>query len=259
MQAAIEAIVIQGGVPRRPHLSSALAAMGWSARECPAIGDLGSLVDIRPPQVMVLEGPAPMLCTLAGIARFTAPRAALIVLADETELEARVLALQAGADVACPLQIDLRELAALGRALAQPRRDDARPPPAVTPGWHLISGGRVLAGPRGQRLPLTFSESAFFLRLLGAPGYRLPREHLAASRGQHSARSVDVMVSRLRSKAQRLGIELPLLAVRQWGYIFLADSATGHVDPAAAALAADWPAGMLQGPSAPEMPGASGA
>ncbi|CAP45032.1 response regulator transcription factor [Bordetella petrii] len=246
MQAAIEAIVIQGGVPRRPHLSSALAAMGWSVRECSAVGGLGNLVDARPPQVMMLEGPAQMLCTLAGIARFTAPRAALIVLADDTELEARVLALGAGADVACPLQIDLRELAALGRALAQPRRDDVRPAAPVTPGWHLISGGRVLAGPRGQRLPLTFTESAFFLRLLGAPGHRLPREQLAASRnarGSHSVRSVDVMVSRLRSKAQRLGIELPLLAVRQWGYIFLADSATGHVD-AAAAMAADWPGGM---------------
>src|SRR3546814_8261209 len=58
MQAAIEAIVIRGGVPRRPHLSNALATAGWSVRDCPAIGRLGDLAEARPPQVLVLDGPA---------------------------------------------------------------------------------------------------------------------------------------------------------------------------------------------------------
>src|SRR3546814_1274039 len=91
MQAAIEAIVIQGGAPpRRPRLSDALAATGWSVRECTAIGRLGALADACPPQVLVLEGPAEALCTLAGIARFTVPYAALIVLGADVELESRI-------------------------------------------------------------------------------------------------------------------------------------------------------------------------
>ncbi|MBO9357893.1 transcriptional regulator [Bordetella petrii] len=214
--------------------------MGWSARDC-AIARLGELTVGDPPQVLVVEGPADTLCTLAGIVRYTVPHAAVIVLAADAEVEARVLALDAGADATCPLQVDVRELAALGRALVRLRGGGGKPAGADTPGWHLASGGRVLAGPRGQRLPLTFTESAFFLRLLAAPGYRLPREQLVAApaggRAQQSARSVDVMVSRLRAKALRLGVDLPLLAVRQWGYIFLVDGVNGAADAHGAAYA----------------------
>ena len=35
------------------------------------------------------------------------------------------------------------------------------------------------------------------------------------------SRSLDVLVSRLRRKAQKRGVDLPLLAVRGWGYLFL--------------------------------------
>jgi len=246
MQAAIEAIVVRGGAPRRPHLSSALAAMGWSVRDCTAIGLLGTLAVARPPQVLVLEGPATDLCTLASLVRFAVPQAALIVLADDSDIESRIAALDAGADASCPLQVDVRELAAMGRALGRVR-GGGRALALETPGWCLASGGRVLAGPRGQRLPLTLTESAFFVRLFAAPGYRLPREQLIAlppgPRGAHSARSVDVMVSRLRAKAQRLEVELPLLAVRQWGYIFLADCFADKVDAPAAAQATGWQGG----------------
>ncbi|MBO1112271.1 response regulator transcription factor [Bordetella petrii] len=242
MQAVIEAIVIRGGVPRRPHLSDALAATGWSVRDCAAIGRLGELAEARAPQVLVLEGPAHALCTLTGIARFTVPRAAVIVLADDAEVESRIVALAAGADATCSLHVEVRELAALGRAQALLRSGES---PSEASRWCLASGGRVLAGPRGQRLPLTFTESAFFRRLLAAPGYRLPRAQLLASPSgpnqARSARSVDVMVSRLRAKAQRLGVELPLLAVRQWGYIFLADNPTGNVDASAIAHAPGQP------------------
>lgn len=232
MHTAIEAVVIQGNPPGRPHLAAALAATGWVMRDCLIIGRLGELADIRMPQVLILDAPAEAVRTLAGIARFTVPGAALVVLADHTEVEARIVALDAGADACCPVDIDVRELAALGRALVRLRGVSADRRDDDSTLWHLTRGGRVLAGPRGQHLPLTFTESAFFLRLLASPGHRLPRERLVAApvagaRGHHSVRSVDVMVSRLRAKAQRLGVELPLLAVRQWGYIFLADTAAG--------------------------------
>jgi len=232
MHAAIEAIVIQGGPSRRPNLSVSLSATGWSVRDCTDIGRLGPMAAVRAPQVLVLEGSAQALYTLAGIARHTVPDAALIALAGDTEIDARIVALEAGADACFSLHGDIRELSALGRALARRRDRQAERLRRDSDAWHLASGGRILAGPRGQYLPLTFTESAFFLRLLASPGHRLPRERLVAAPvagagGHHSARSVDVMVSRLRAKAQRLGIELPLLAVRQWGYIFLADAAAG--------------------------------
>lgn len=230
MHTAVESIIIQDQQPRLPHLLAGLAAQGWVVRTCKTTTALADLVDVCVPQVLFLENGESDLRTAVGIARYAAPNAALIVLVDDADVDARIVALDAGADACCLMSTDVRELCALGRALSRLRTVSPERSTRETPLWRLTHSGRVLAGPRGQHLPLTFTESAFFLRLLSSPGHRLPRERLVASsvatgpRSRHSARSVDVMVSRLRAKAERLGVGLPLLAVRQWGYIFLADA-----------------------------------
>lgn len=231
MHAAIESIIIQGQHPRLPNLVAGLAAQGWSVHSCKTTAALTGMVEVCAPQVVVIENGDYDLRTLVSVARYTSPNAALIALISDPGVDARVAALDAGADACCLLSTDLREVCALGRALVRSRNGPPARAPRETPLWRLTHSGRVLAGPRGQRLPLTFTESAFFLRLLSSPGHRLPRERLVATpvagpRGPHSARSVDVMVSRLRAKAERLGVGLPLLAVRQWGYIFLTDTTT---------------------------------
>ncbi|CAM3969934.1 transcriptional regulator [Bordetella muralis] len=231
MHTAVESIVIQDRQPRWPQLLEGLAAQGWAVRACQTTNALADLVDVRVPQVLILENGESDLRTAVGIARYAAPNAALIVLVDDADVDARIVALDAGADACCLLMsTDVRELCALGRSLSRLRTLSPDRSAREMPLWRLTHSGRVLAGPRGQHLPLTFTESAFFLRLLSSPGHRLPRERLVATsvaagpRSRHSARSVDVMVSRLRAKAERLGVGLPLLAVRQWGYIFLADA-----------------------------------
>lgn len=229
MHTAVESIIIQDQQPRLPHLLAGLAAQGWVVRACKTTNALADLVEVCVPQVLFLENGESDLRTAVGIARYAAPNAALIVLVDDADVDARIVALDAGADACCLMSTDVRELCALGRSLSRLRTLSPERSARETPLWRLTHSGRVLAGPRGQHLPLTFTESAFFLRLLSSPGHRLPRERLVAasvaagSRSRHSARSVDVMVSRLRAKAERLGVGLPLLAVRQWGYIFLAD------------------------------------
>lgn len=227
MHTAIESIIIQGQRPRMAHLLAGLAAQGWTCRSCKTTDALAELVDVCVPQVLILENSEADLRTAVGIARYAAPNAALIILVHNADVDARIVALDAGADACCTMSTDIREICALGRAISRVRRAEAYSG-RETPLWRLTHSGRVLAGPRGQHLPLTFTESAFFLRLLSSPGHRLPRERLVTSpvagpRSRHSVRSVDVMVSRLRAKAERLGVGLPLLAVRQWGYIFLAD------------------------------------
>lgn len=230
MHTAIESIVIQDHQPRLPQLLAGLAAQGWMVRACQTTNALADLVEVCVPQVLILENGESDLRTAVGIARYAAPNAALIVLVDDADVDARIVALDAGADACCLMSTDVRELCALGRSLSRLRTLSPDRSAREMPLWRLTHSGRVLAGPRGQHLPLTFTESAFFLRLLSSPGHRLPRERLVATsvaagpRSRHSARSVDVMVSRLRAKAERLGVGLPLLAVRQWGYIFLADA-----------------------------------
>lgn len=232
MHTGIESIVIQDARPRMPHLQAGLVSQGWAVRTCTTTDALTELVDVCVPQVLILEKGNGDLRTAVGIARYAVPNAALIVLVDSFDVDARIVALDAGADACCFVSADIREVCALGRAASRVRRRLDRTG-RETPLWRLTHAGRVLAGPRGQNLPLTFTESAFFLRLLSSPGHRLPRERLVTapivgSRTRHTARSVDVMVSRLRAKAERLGVGLPLLAVRQWGYIFLADGMSGH-------------------------------
>jgi DNA-binding response OmpR family regulator len=95
--------------------------------------------------------------------------------------------------------------------------------------WRLRDGGWTLVSPRGQRLVLTTLERKFMLSLFGAASRSLARAELSAlapstgESGEHPAsspRGVDVMVSRLRRKAQAMGMPLPLRSVRRWGYMF---------------------------------------
>lgn len=114
--------------------------------------------------------------------------------------------------------------------------------------WHITDGGRTLCGPTGQRLALTPSERIFMARMLHAAGRPVHRQAItpvpeairdyattyrgtqAQQDGRHAsqdARSVDVLVSRLRRKAANQGMNLPIMAVRGWGYTF---APTGEQD-----------------------------
>jgi DNA-binding response OmpR family regulator len=103
----------------------------------------------------------------------------------------------------------------------------------LLPRWRLREGGWTLVSPVGQRLPLTTLERKFMLALFEAPNRSLARNELGAlasgradagdEKSATSPRGVDVMVSRLRRKAQALGMPLPLRSVRRWGYMFTED------------------------------------
>ncbi|MDQ2137544.1 winged helix-turn-helix domain-containing protein [Alcaligenaceae bacterium B3P038] len=99
-------------------------------------------------------------------------------------------------------------------------------------GWRLMDGGCTLVSPVDERLRLTASERVLMQQLIGRVGRPLHRDDLAeagwpshAGMGANKPRSVDVLISRLRRKAERQGMALPLMAVRRWGYMFLGDAA----------------------------------
>jgi DNA-binding response OmpR family regulator len=115
-----------------------------------------------------------------------------------------------------------------GVAPPQPDPAPTHEPPAVSR-WRLREGGWTLVSPQGQRLALTTLERKFISALFAAPSRSLARGDLSAlapsggESGDHPAsspRGVDVMVSRLRRKAQAMGMPLPLRSVRRWGYMF---------------------------------------
>lgn len=103
-------------------------------------------------------------------------------------------------------------------------------PAPQTSAWRLVDCGQWLASPSGQLLPLTTSERIVLARLLAQPGVPLHRDDIAAQawsgEPNHLSpkpRSIDVLISRLRRKADAHGIYLPLLAVRRWGYMFMGE------------------------------------
>ncbi|WMD19637.1 winged helix-turn-helix domain-containing protein [Achromobacter seleniivolatilans] len=195
----------------------ALRQFRWQVRVFHSSGGVLENLQTHAADALVLRGACAGAPGLIATLRKAAPGAAVVWQAQESTALERVAALDAGVDVCTPGGMEVLEWDALLRNLY--RRTLRH---AMT--WRLDRRARALAGPGGEQLPLTPTESAFFIRLLNAPGQCLHRERFfpAGARSPlDAARRVDVLVSRLRSKARRMQIELPVLAVRGWGYLLL--------------------------------------
>ncbi len=162
----------------------------------------------------------------------------IVMLTGRGALEDRVRGLEGGADVYLTKPVDLLELSSVIRSLARrmrlarPAAQDgqaAQEPSARAPGqqWSLLEGGWVLACPDGGSLHLNAQERVFLMTLMQSAGEAVTRQVLAEiiqpdNPGEFEPRRVDVMVSRLRAKAQSAGFKLPVLSVRGQGYVFVA-------------------------------------
>lgn len=196
-----------------------LQQAGWSVQFADAGTPLRALVDIRMPDAIVVRTSAEAMYDRVMHVRTCAPTSALVVMVTGAPANVRIAAMDAGADACCHVDTHSAELAAMLRAALRFRGLGGR-----RSLWRLMARDRVLAGPADQWVPLTLAESRLLKRLLDAPGWLLPRNDKTFGGG----RALDVTVSRLRAKAQGLGVQLPLFTVRDWGYMFLADgNATG--------------------------------
>ena len=132
--------------------------------------------------------------------------------------------LRAGADAYLVKPIDIRELTAtvlaLGERLNSPRIPSVRP----TPGWALLEGGWVLVDGTGHRLRLTSAEQRLLGRLFAERGETVERRALVEALGEDiydfNYAHLDTIVSRLRRRAKKRNMLLPLHAVRGIGFAF---------------------------------------
>lgn len=193
----------------------ALSQFHWQVSACASPAELLDRLRTQEVDALVLRGLGKGVPKLISALRRAAPEAPVVWQAPTASARQRVEALEAGVDVFSSERMEPLEWDALLRNV----RRRMMPPPTDGPAWRLHE--RTLAGPAGERLPLTANERAFFVRLLSAPGQCLRRDRFFPRNPQEGARSVDVLVSRLRSKARRFDIELPILAVRGWGYILV--------------------------------------
>lgn len=157
-------------------------------------------------------------------------RDASMNLAPETSpVEIQVLGAAANAELSPILHAMRRHLAITAPRIVEPPPDMPSPPL-----WRLSTPPRRLTSPEDRSLPLTLTEWQFISHLFRARGRTLTFaewQALSAKDGIRQLHNVAVLVSRLRRKAQRHGVTLPLEAVRGVGYTFT--QACGEPLPAA--------------------------
>jgi DNA-binding response OmpR family regulator len=90
--------------------------------------------------------------------------------------------------------------------------------------WELSAKDLVLIGPGKIRLPLAKHEYAVVDQLTAAAPDPVSRHTLIGAMGRDpeeiNSRAIDVLLSRVKSRARDAGLALPIQAVRNQGYVF---------------------------------------
>lgn len=179
--------------------------------------------------------------SLAALARLRSQYAQLpIVVALPEFNESQVLqALYCGADQYC-LQNTSADLWAavfstlLRRSKAAYEKHMAVRPSTLTgatqvaSSWKLQDEGWLLECPEGQQISLTTTERQLLKMLFSQPDKRASHQQLldAISNGDESEEiavslnRLGVVISRLKRKAQRVNMTIPIRSVYKWGYMF---------------------------------------
>ncbi|KCV28148.1 hypothetical protein L489_0001 [Bordetella bronchiseptica 00-P-2730] len=167
------------------------------------------------------------------------PELGIVVIGGNLTLDARLRCLQSGADACVPLPADERELACVLLALARrlpawQEEEESAPQRGTDEGWELRDQDWTLVAPGGEELcpagkncrcrPTSGRSSACCWARPGAPS---AARNWPASWPSKARRCVppasaasDVIVSRLRRKAELAGLVLPIRTVYGSGYLF---------------------------------------
>jgi len=86
--------------------------------------------------------------------------------------------------------------------------------------WILAHEDWVLVNPLGAHIGLTGVERRCVAQLADNERREFPR-HMAGEVGRGSFKSMSVVVSRMRKKVNRAGVQLPLHTVHGMGYVFI--------------------------------------
>jgi len=210
---------------------STLLQAGISARGCSTSLELFGLLSGAHYDAVVLDIGASGEIGYALIARLhgSAPLG-IVVVGKGMSVDSRLRCLQSGADACLPDPQDPRELVCILLALARRLPTAADPAEQHDSGsgrWELRDQGWTLTAPTGVTLSLSANERLIIRALLNVAGKAVDREALGnelqveggAARAS-SARSIDVIVSRLRRKAEQAGVVLPIRTVYGSGYLF---------------------------------------
>lgn len=217
----------------RDRIIAAMLLAGISAKGCSTPLELFGLLSEDAYDAVVMDISELGELGYALVARLRgSPELGIVVIGGNLTLDARLRCLQSGADACVPLPADERELAcvllALARRLPAWREEEVSAPQRGTDeGWELRDQDWTLVAPSGEELSLSANERQIVRLLLGAAGRAIGRAELASELAVEGPavrstgeRSIDVIVSRLRRKAELAGLVLPIRTVYGSGYLF---------------------------------------
>lgn len=154
----------------------------------------------------------------------------LIVMSARGSRQDRQRGLELGADAYLVKPVNFADLVLsidkLWQRLKLQASDADTSAPASPAGWVLQD--KCLYGPDGREMSLTSQEARLLEVLMRYPSEvcnkELIHQHLFGFLGEQDTHRVDVVLSRLRSKAQKQQISLPIRVVFGKGVVFLADA-----------------------------------
>jgi DNA-binding response OmpR family regulator len=205
----ISVLIVEDEPLVRAHIRLGLEREGLAVDEAGDGATCLAAVATRPFDVVVLDLGLPDLdgVALAAELRARSPLG-LIVVTRRAEMEARIEALDVGADDYLVKPAHPAELAARIRSVVRRRGPQARRRVGLGD-WRIDLDARTVTGSDGRDAGLTPGEFALLARLVEADGRVVAREELleSVSRNPHEAdpRTVDMLVSRLRRKLRDQG------------------------------------------------------
>lgn len=233
----LSALIMVPDSASRARSITVLLQAGISTKGCSTPLELFGLLNEEHYDLVVLDVGELGELGFALIARLRgAADLGIVVKGDAMPVEVRLRCLQSGADAALCAPLDDRELACVLLALArrlpawQDHLDVEAPTALPASGkWELRDQDWTLAAPSGATLSLSANERLLVRTLLKAEGKAVSRGTLSADLGadggggvnrMSGARSIDVVISRLRRKAELAGLILPIRTVYGSGYLF---------------------------------------
>ncbi len=241
MKPDMSVVLLSASSQRKQSLSGMLAEYGWTAFACgePAeayrhVLQLFERRDAAPP-LFVLTDVDPRSRTVVSSLRTLFPATGIMLVHGTGGEPGLASCFQLGVDVWAPETASAELLVSMLLGLARrqavwQRREEPGPgSSSVASGnWTLGDQGWVLVSPEGVGMPLTTGERAFLSVLMSAPEKKASRETLIAaihgefeeSPSEKDRGRLGVMISRLRRKAEKYGLVLPLKSLRNWGYMF---------------------------------------
>jgi len=209
----------------REEMVFGLSRLGLNAHGFPDAAALYRAFAVRPADIVIVDIGLEGEDGLSIVNHLRAsPSLGIVMATARGSVDDRVNGLGQGADAYLVKPIDVRELAATVIAVSErlKRQKATLSPP--TRQWALEEGGWVLSDGLGHRLRLTTSEQRILERLFLERGRTVERRALVEALGadvyDFNYAHLDTIASRLRRRAEKSGMTLPLLAIRGRGFSF---------------------------------------